>query len=40
MKYVDGLVLPAKEEIELYGMLVGVGKHCGIGINVEGGGKQ
>lgn len=36
MKYVDGLVLLAKEGMELSGMLVGVGKHCGIEMKVEG----
>jgi hypothetical protein len=39
VKYVDGLVLLAEEEMELYGILVGVEKHCGIEINVEGGDK-
>jgi hypothetical protein len=40
VKYVDGLVLLAKEEMELYGMLVGVGKHYGIEMNVEGGSNE
>jgi len=35
MKYVDGLVLLAKEEMELYGMVAGVGKHLGIEMNVR-----
>jgi hypothetical protein len=38
VKYVDGLVLLAKKEKKLYGMLVGDEKHCGIGMNVEEGG--
>jgi hypothetical protein len=29
-------VLLAKEEMVLYGMLVGVGKHCELDMNVEG----
>ena len=40
VKYVDGLVLLAKEEMKLYEMLVGVGKRRGIEMNVEGGKKQ
>jgi hypothetical protein len=37
VKYVDGLLLLAKEGVELHGMLVGVGKHCGIELKMVGG---